>query len=118
MMGLRISIVAAAMALGLLASGAQGQFNPLRELALTDTDIEMLTAAANHVYEAGEVGVAESWSNPASGNSGTAEILERFERDGLPCRRVEHVIKVAKDAVPKRVVLATCRVADGRWLLV
>ena len=69
-------------------------------------------------YEAGQIGVEEAWSNPESGNSGTAEILETFERDGLPCRRVEHVIKIARDAVPKRVVLATCRVADGRWLLV
>jgi surface antigen len=107
-----------ALTLALLASAASGQMNPLRQLELTSADIELLTAAANRLYEAGQIGVEEAWSNPASGNSGTAEILETFERDGLPCRRIEHVIKIARDAVPKRVELATCRVADGRWLLV
>jgi hypothetical protein len=45
-----------------------------------------------------------------TGNSGTVE--------GLPCRRVEHVVKIDRDPVPKRLILASCRVPDGRWLLV
>lgn len=110
-------VVTLALALTLFAGAASGQFNPLRQLQLTDQDIEMLTAAANRAYETGETGVAESWSNPESGNSGSATIIERFERDGLPCRQVEHVIKIVRDAVPKRLVLATCR-KDGRWLMV
>ena len=61
--------------------------NPLRQLALTTADIELLTATANRLYEAGQVGVKEAWSNPKSGNSGTVELLETFEREGLPCRR-------------------------------
>jgi surface antigen len=107
-----------AMMLALLATDARGQMNPLRQLALTTADIELLTATANRVYETGQIGTKEAWSNPESGNSGTVELLETFEREGLPCRRVEHVVNIARDAVPKRLVLATCRVADGRWLLV
>ena len=80
--------------------------------------MELLGATANRLYDAGEIGASATWSNAASGNSGTARLLETFERDGLPCRRVEHVIKIRQDAVPKRLVLATCRTADGRWHLV
>ncbi len=50
---------ALAIVLTLLAGTASGQFNPLRQLQLTDKDIEMLTAAANRAYDAGETGVAE-----------------------------------------------------------
>jgi surface antigen len=114
----RVPAAAVVMMLALLASDVRAQMNPLRQLELTDTDIELLTAAANRVYDAQQIGVEEPWSNPDSGNAGTAEILETFEREGLPCRRVEHVITIAGDAVPKRLVLSTCRVADGRWLLV
>ena len=106
-----------AVTLALLAGGASGQMNPLRELELTAEDIELLSTAANHVYDAGEIGASEAWSSAASGNSGAATLLEVFERDGRPCRRIEHVIKIRKDATPKRLVLATCRTADGRWLL-
>ena len=114
----RMPAVALVVALAVLASDARGQMNPLRQLELTSGDIEMLTAAANQLYDAGQIGVEASWSNAELGNAGTARILETFEREGLPCRRVEHMIKVAKDAVPKRVVLSTCRAPDGRWLLV
>ena len=115
---LRVLAATLAMLLAVLATGAQGQMNPLRQLALTSADIELLTAAANRVYEAGQIGANEVWSNPESGNSGTVELLETFEREDLPCRRVEHLVNIARDAVPKRVMLASCRVPDGRWLLV
>ena len=114
---LRALAVAPALMLAVLAGDASSQMNPLRQLELTAEDIELLSTAANHVYDAGAIGASEAWSNAASGNSGAATLLEVFERDGLPCRRIEHVIKISKDATPKRLVLATCRTADGRWLL-
>lgn len=110
--------VALAVASMLLAGAASGQMNPLRQLELTAGDIELVGATADRLYQAGEIGVAASWTNPESGNSGSVQILEIFEREGLPCRRVEHIIKIAKDPAPKRLVLASCRVPDGRWLLV
>jgi surface antigen len=113
----RLLAVAPALMLAVLAGDASSQMNPLRQLELTAEDIELLSTAANHVYDGGKIGASEVWSNAASGNSGSATLLEVFERDGLPCRRVEHVIKVRKDAVPKRLELTTCRTADGRWLL-
>jgi surface antigen len=115
---LRVTAAALALTLVIAAAEVRSQMNPLRELELTAQDIELLGAAADRVYDAGEIGASEAWSNPASGNSGAARLLETFERDGLPCRRIEHVVNIRRDAVPKRLVLATCRTADGRWLLV
>jgi len=116
----RLQVLAAALAMisAIVASDARGQMNPLRALELSAGDLELLTTTADRLYEAGRLGAVETWSNPESGNSGTVEILEVFEREGLPCRRVEHVVKIDRDPVPKRLILASCRVPDGRWLLV
>jgi len=114
----RVLAATLAVMLALLASAARGQMNPLRELELTAGDLELLTTTADRLYESGRLGAVEAWSKPESGNSGTVEILELFEREGLPCRRVEHVVKIDRDPVPKRLILASCRVPDGRWLLV
>jgi surface antigen len=114
----RMLAAALATALVVLTGGAGAQLNPLRDFELSGDDIALLTAAADRLYEAGEIGGIARWSNPHSGNAGTVEILEIFEREGLPCRRVEHVIELAEDPVPKRLMLASCRVEDGRWLLV
>ncbi len=101
-----------------LAGAAWGQANPIRMLDLTAEDLSLIETSANRLYEAGEIGALETWSNAQSGNSGSMRLLATFERDGLPCRRIEHVIKVKKDATPKRLVLATCRTGDGVWKLV
>ena len=92
--------------------------DPLRELELTAGDLELLTTTADRLYESGRLGAVEAWPNPESGNSRTVEILELFERGDLTCRRVAHVVKIDRDPVPKRLVLASCRVPDRRWLLV
>jgi hypothetical protein len=36
----------------------------LREFELTARDIELLTTTADRLYEASQIGVAETWSNP------------------------------------------------------
>jgi surface antigen len=104
-------------ALGAYAQ-AQPMMNPLRQLALTSEDFAMLNETVSGMYEAGKIGVTETWSNPKSGNSGSAKILDTFKYQGLPCRTIEHTVKIRKQADPKQVVLKTCRDTDGAWKLI
>jgi surface antigen len=97
---------------------AQPMMNPLRQLALTSEDFAMVGEAVTGLYDAGKIGVTQTWSNPKSGNSGSVKILDTFEYQGLPCRAIEHTVKIRRQADPKQVVMKTCRDKDGIWKLI
>jgi len=84
---------------------------------LTNSDVTMLTETTRPFFEDDSIaiGTVKSWSNPKSGNGGTATLVERFEQKGMPCRRIQHDIKLKKIADPFRFVVDRCRVADGSW---
>lgn len=86
-------------------------------IELTNDDVTLLTEATRSFFEDDTVpaGTVKSWNNPKSGNGGTATLVERFEQKGMPCRRIQHDIKLAKVADPFRFVIDRCRVADGSW---
>jgi surface antigen len=114
-----VALGAAMMSLGLCAAAhAQPMMNPLRQLALSTEDFAMVGQAVDGLYDAGKIGVAQTWSNPESGNSGSVKIVDTFEYQGLPCRTVEHTVKIRRQADPKQVVLKTCRDKDGAWKLI
>jgi hypothetical protein len=58
------------------------------------------------------------WSNPASGHSGTITLLSKFARKGMPCEKIEYVIKSSKQGEkPERYVFTSCQLPDGTWKL-
>ena len=115
-----IRIPAAALA-AVIVTGlpAQAQFNPFTRAGfeLSQADIDMLEAAAQKLYldESVAVGSKESWSNPQSGNAGTVELVGAFEHQSLPCRRLQHDIKVKDVADPFRYIFDRCKTASGAW---
>src|SRR5262249_35260515 len=84
---------------------------------LTDGDIAILTDTTRPFFDDDTIplGTVKSWTNPKSGNGGTATLVERFEQKGLPCRRIQHDIKLKKMGDPFRFIIDRCRVADGSW---
>lgn len=84
---------------------------------LTNSDVKILTETTRPFFEDDTVaiGTVKSWNNPKSGNGGTATLVERFEQKGMPCRRIQHDIKLKKIADPFRFIVDRCRVADGSW---
>jgi surface antigen len=115
-----VRLMAATVVTGLFLSAAAAQgINPFSRagFSLTESDIAQLEAATKPFYEDVTVplGTARAWSNPESGNQGTAKLVERFEYKKLPCRRIQHDIKLKKIADPYRFVIDRCQVADGSW---
>lgn len=104
-----------------LAAGfpAVAQLNTFTKggLDLTAEDWELLDTAASKLYltEERPIGSTEAWSNTQSGNQGTVELIQAGERQGMPCRRLQHDIKVKDVADPFRFTVDRCKTPEGDW---
>jgi surface antigen len=113
----------AALALALVlsvAAPAVAQVSPFGDsLDLKAEDIEMLKAAAAALFDddSARLGDTRTWSNPASGNTGSVSLVKTFEHQGLPCKRVQHVIKQKGRDDQVIYQFARCRTAAGTWQL-
>jgi len=65
------------------------------------------------------LGATREWSNPASGDHGTVQLVKRFEYtyegNKLPCRELRYHTVLANTADPYNYTLNRCKVADGSW---
>ncbi len=84
---------------------------------LTESDIALLKAAAEKLYLAQEVeiGAVEAWNNSESGNYGTVTLTRKHAYKGLPCRRLQHDIRIKTVGDPFRYIIDRCKVPDGSW---
>ncbi len=112
--------VAAALPLALMvwSTTAEAQLNPFRgtDLTVSEADIKLMNEAALPLYttEPPVVGATASWQGK-DGNYGTIEMTEAFEWKGLPCRKLQHIIKVNGVKDPLRITIDRCKTADGEW---
>jgi surface antigen len=116
---LRFVALAAALILS-CAAPAAAQVNPFGDsLDLKPADIEMMKAAAAALFtdDAARLGDTRAWSNPASGNAGSVSLVKTFEHQGLPCKRVQHIVKQKDRADQVVYQFARCRTGDGTWKL-
>jgi len=119
-----LRFVSAALAAVLIVGAglpAQAQLNPFSRAGfeLSQEDIDLLQAAAKELYidESVAVGTVETWSNPASGNAGSVQLIQLFDHKGMPCRRLQHDIMVKKVANTFRYIFDRCKTPDGSWKL-
>ena len=113
--------LAVSFAVALAALPAQAQFmGPgwKTHVALTRADLDMIRATVTGRIHNARPGSTASWSNPASGNSGTVKLLDVFHRQGRRCERIEyHNIPANKARPTERLVMTSCRQPDGTWKL-
>ena len=115
------SAIAAIVMMTALAPPADAQVNPFRRSGfdVTDADIQLAMSAAAKLYE-GEQAVLEDverWANPETGNQGTVRLVKLFTYNDLPCRRLQHDIKLATVGTPFRYVFDRCKLPTGEWKL-
>ncbi len=104
-----------------LSQAAMAQINPFRGTRgtpLNDADIAALTAATNRLLDQPQlsVGATDSWSNPASGASGTVTAGNAVHRKGMACRIIRYVNSSPGPRGQRSANLTWCKTKDG-WKL-
>ena len=86
---------------------------------LSRDDIDRMHAAAARLYEGRSIGTIERWRSPDSKDAGEVKLLESFEANHMPCRKIEYTIEFAveKDR-PSQYVMNWCKIPEGEWKIV
>ena len=62
-----------------------------------------------------QLGTIEKWSNSESGTTGTIKLLDNYVYKDMPCRKLQHDIKLSKIADPYKFVVDLCHTSSGEW---
>ncbi len=116
----KIAVLAAIVLVSLDAS-ALSQGNTFKRMGteLSKEDIEFLKQAGAKLYERDsvQVGTTETWANSDSGNSGVVTLIKIFEKQGMPCRQLQHEVRVSGKSDPSNVEFTRCKTTEGDWKL-
>jgi surface antigen len=85
---------------------------------LSQDDVARMRAATARLYEGRSIGTVERWRNPDTGNAGLVKLLNKFDANGMPCRRIEYKIRVKEKMQPQQYVMNWCKTASGDWKIV
>lgn len=115
--------VAGLAALGVLvgASGAEAQLRPrFRAVGLNDQDFAVLDAKTRSLYESDQtaIGQSASWSNPATGNSGTATLVRDLQLRGMACRNIRYDFSLTRPARQTTYSINWCHTPQNTWRIV
>ncbi len=98
---------------------ATAQMNPFGQSGFTidDNDLQAMSAVSAPLYAdpPPPPGTQAEWSNPDSGNSGTITLVEAFEHQDLPCRKIHYTFKIKNVSTDFSFVQDRCQVASGEW---
>ena len=113
----------AMLAILLPSPGANAQTYPsLSQPAwanLSKDDLDRMNAAAARLYEGKSIGTVERWRNPDTGNAGSVRLEDRFESRGMPCWRLDYVIRVEQTKEhPSHYIINWCKTPAGEWKIV
>lgn len=103
----------AATAIGAVIGAAIGSEIGRR---LDERDRQMYAQAATQAADSGQVGQAQTWENPQSGNRGTVTPTSQVYRggNGRDCRNFSETITL-KDGKSETINGRRCKNADGSW---
>src|SRR5262252_4585288 len=84
----------AATAVLLTTASAEAQLFPTWEthITLTQQDLDMIHSAVTARVHGKPVGTTASWSNPASGNSGSIGLVKKVVREKQQCEEIEYMV--------------------------
>lgn len=111
--GLVAGLAATLMVMAPAASFAQAGWREMLP-PLTDEDIDLATRMARENMTTRAVGTRLEWHNADSGNRGSVELVDRFQRDQRECRTLRHDINVKGSGVWSQTA-TICQQADGGW---
>jgi len=103
---------------GLGAASAEAQLFPTWEthITLTQQDLDMIHNAVTDEVHGKAVGTTATWSNPASGNSGSVKLLRKLALKGQNCEEVEYTASTKGPPVyTEHYHFTSCLQLDGTW---
>src|SRR5271170_4507740 len=79
----------------MIAATAQAQLLPTWEthITLTQQDLDMMHGAVTNQVHGKPVGTTASWTNPASGNSGSIRLVKNPTTKNQQCGEIEYTMR-------------------------
>jgi surface antigen len=108
----------AATAVLLIAVSAKAQLFPTWEthITLTQQDLDMIRGAVTNQVHGKPVGTTASWSNPASGNSGSIRLVRKLTRQNQQCEEIEYTVRSKGPSIySEHYHFTSCLQPDGTW---
>jgi surface antigen len=85
--------------------------------SMDTTDRQEAARTQNVALESNRTGVASTWSNPDTGNTGTITPIRTYQASsGQNCREYRHDVRIGDKS--ETVIGTACRQADGTWKVV
>ena len=99
-MSLRMNKFAPFVAGLIIAGAAHAQLLPTWEtnITLTQQDLDMIHGAVTNQVHGKPVGTTASWSNPASGNSGSIKLVKKLTLKNQRCEDIEYTVRSRRHA--------------------
>ena len=92
---------------------AEGLWSFGRSLSeLSSVDRSEMADARRQLVEAMKPGSVSTWKDDKTGHYGEAHLLRVYERDGMTCVDVEHIVNLPET---RRYRVPLCRTDDGIW---
>jgi surface antigen len=104
------ALIVAFVAVMLQAQGTGSLGRSMAELSASDR--EAMVHARREVLDELKPGAASSWKDEKTGHLGEAHLLRVYEKNGMTCGEVEHILKVPQ---ARQYVTSFCRAGDGAW---
>lgn len=102
----------------MIAAAAQAQLLPTWEthITLTQQDLDMIRNAVTNQVHGKPVGTTASWSNPASGNSGSVRLVKKLVRKNQQCEDIEYAVRSGgPPGYTEHYHFTSCLQPDGTW---
>ena len=107
-----------AIVFGLVAGSAEAQLFPTWEthITLTQQDLDMIHNAVTNEVHGKPIGTTASWSNPASGNSGSIKLVKKLVLNRQQCEEIEYTARTKGPPIyTEHYHFTSCLQLDGTW---
>jgi surface antigen len=85
-------------------------------IVLTQQDLDMIHSAVTNQVHGKPIGSTTSWSNPASGNSGSIRLIKKLVRQKQQCEEIEYTARSKGPPVYTEYYhFTSCLQPDGTW---
>jgi surface antigen len=101
-----------------IAAASQAQLLPTWEthIVLSQQDLDMIHRTVTNQIHGKPAGTMVSWSNPASGNSGSVQLVKKLVQNSQQCEAIEYTVRSGgSPAYTEHYHFTRCLQPDGTW---